>query len=98
MEEQQKRLEGYAVEATLAGCAKGIMAKRYPTPYEDDIEITVGGKTYNGSWMVERGMITVSYGTHSKTTQVGGSASGGEETLAKIMLHELVQEYRRETD
>lgn len=67
------------------------MPKRYAQPHGGEVEVTVGDETYKGSWTVERGTITVSWGAQVKTTQVGGSAGRGEAGLAKIMLRELVE-------
>lgn len=58
------------------------------------VQITKGGKTYNGSYTTAKGMITVSYLGRTKTTQLGGSAAAPE-NLARIMLRELVDAAER---
>lgn len=60
-----------------------------PTP----ISVQIGKSTYQGSYQTGGGMIEVSYGFHSKSTQLGGSARapGG---LAKLILSELVRSTR----
>lgn len=54
----------------------------------NQIKMTIDGKDYEGSYEVERGMVTVSYLWHTKTTQVGASAKG----TARMLLCELVAE------
>jgi hypothetical protein len=53
------------------------------------VTIDLDGKIYQGSYSVERGMITVWAAGGSKTTQVGNIPV---ETLAKILLSELVHQ------
>jgi hypothetical protein len=51
------------------------------------------GKQYTGSWVVTGRMITVSHPTlGARSTQLGGSA-GAPESLARIMLGELISEH-----
>ncbi len=52
------------------------------------IKMTIDGTDYEGSYEVERGLVTVSYLWHTKTTQVGASA----EATARMLLRELVAE------
>ncbi len=57
-----------------------------------EVTINIGDQTYTGSYTVTGGKhpivkISSEYGT--KTTQVGGSTP---ETIARIMLRELVEE------
>jgi hypothetical protein len=53
------------------------------------------GATYHGAWSVKKGMITVTLiRGGSKSTQLGGSASTPE-SLARIMLGELIDERTR---
>ena len=60
------------------------------------VQIEFDEKTYTGSYAVDRKMITVSYGWRTKTTQLGGSASAPD-SLARIMLAEMVREERDES-
>jgi hypothetical protein len=62
----------------------------WTTPSEA-ISIDQDGVAHHGFFQVERGMIRVSYGGHSKTTQLGGSA-GSSAGLARVILSELVRE------
>lgn len=55
----------------------------------DEIEIEVDGRVVKGSYVVERGMITVYGPAGSRSTQLGGSARMPE-TLARVILRELV--------
>jgi hypothetical protein len=55
------------------------------------IEIELNGKPYKGTYTIDatNGMITVTYGRKGKIAQLGGLASAPE-TLARIMLQELI--------
>jgi len=53
-----------------------------------DVKIEHGGKTYRGSYEVSGGMITVAWEFGSKSAR----DSASNESLAKIMLRELVEE------
>lgn len=56
------------------------------------VTATRNGKQYSGSWVVTGRMITVSHpALGAKTTQLGGS-TGAPESLAKIMLGELISD------
>jgi hypothetical protein len=58
--------------------------------FKQEISITANdGRNVRGWWQVHNGMVTVSTGLASKTTQVGGSSP---ENLARMMLYELVKE------
>jgi hypothetical protein len=72
------------------------MRKRQPKPppYQQPIEIELGGKTYRGTYAIEGGMITVRSLDGSKTTHA--SATGNNEALAKIMLGEIFHERRED--
>lgn len=50
------------------------------------------GKTYMGEWSISKGLITVKMGAISETTQLGGSA-GEPETLARLLLSEMVTKH-----
>jgi hypothetical protein len=50
----------------------------------------IDGKQYEGSYIVDNGMIKVNYQGQTKTTQLGGSA-GAPESLAGILLRELIE-------
>ena len=63
---------------------------RMPSPTR--ISIERDGKTYHGTYTVNRGMITVSTVGGTKTTHVGNLPV---ETLAGQLLSELVQELKR---
>ena len=54
------------------------------------IHIKIDGRTYAGSYAVDRGVITVTASYGRKAAQVGYQVS--HETLAHQLLHELVQE------
>ncbi len=63
-----------------------------PKPYLEpskELTIKLDGKTYIGTYSVESGVITVSYGGIRETSQVGGSGSDPED-LARNLLRELV--------
>lgn len=63
------------------------------------IAVEINGKTYSGSYVIERGMIRVSCAYGGRSTQVGGSGSPeASEALAKIMLGELVRKELRRSD
>lgn len=53
------------------------------------VSIELEGRTYSGRYRVERGVITVSTTSGSKTTQLGRLP---EEALARLLLRELVDE------
>ena len=55
------------------------------------IEVEIYGKTYTGSYEIQGEMIEVSYRGRTKKTQLD-SHVGYPETLARIMIRELVQE------
>lgn len=55
----------------------------------DTITVESEGKTYTASYNVSKGVITVSTGLDSKSTQVGGLPP---EHLAKLLLRELIRE------
>ncbi len=59
------------------------------TPVSIPVSIELEGKTYYGSYIVVRGMITVSAGGGVKTTQVGSTPV---DMLAKMLLSELVHQ------
>lgn len=59
------------------------MPRTFPVTIERD------GKTYHGTYVVERGMITVRCTGGSKTTQVGNMPV---EVLARLLLSELVHQ------
>ncbi|PHJ56862.1 hypothetical protein VF14_24035 [Nostoc linckia z18] len=54
--------------------------------YEQD------GRTYTGTYKLERGIITVSFDLQDKTTQLGNMP---EELLARLLMSELVNEHLR---
>jgi hypothetical protein len=58
---------------------------------QTEVQIERAGKTYTGSFTIVRKMITVTYSSRSKQTQLGGSADNPK-VLAKILLRELVEE------
>jgi hypothetical protein len=64
--------------------------KTFPSP-SHTVEIEHEGNVYRGSYTIVRKMISVTYGSRTKTTQLGGSADAPE-ALAKIMLGEIVSE------
>ena len=51
-----------------------------------EISIRVGEREVRGRWGVDKGVVWVSTGTDSKSTQIGGSPP---EVLAKMLLREL---------
>lgn len=53
------------------------------------ITVERGAKTYKATYRIEKGMITVSSGHGSKTTQLGSSPP---ETLARMILGEMINE------
>ncbi len=55
----------------------------------EELTIKLDGRTYIGTYSVESGLITVSYGGIRETTQVGGSGSDPED-LARNLLREMV--------
>ncbi len=56
------------------------------------VNVERDGRTFAGEWRIEKGLITVHFGpsTH-KTTQLGGFAEAPE-SLARVLLGELVTE------
>lgn len=52
-----------------------------------EVAIERNGKTHTGHYEVTRGVITVTFGFKTKTTQVGGTPV---EVLAKMLLSEMV--------
>ena len=60
-------------------------------PVSHPIIVTYNGKDYSGSYQMNGDIITVNYAGYSKTTQLGGSA-GYPESLAKIMMAEIIKE------
>jgi hypothetical protein len=64
-------------------------SKSKRTPPSIPVLIELKGETYHGTYTVVGGMITVSTGFGSKTTQVGGTPV---EALAMLLLSELVNE------
>ena len=62
------------------------MPKRYIKP--EELTVEVNGKTYNGHYRVEKGVITVSTLYSSKSTQLGNSPA---ELIARILLREMAE-------
>jgi hypothetical protein len=58
---------------------------------EGTVTVERAGRTYSGTWRVERGLITVTTAHGQKTTQLGDSPA---EVLARIMLGELVNDQK----
>ena len=59
------------------------------------VTATRHGKQYTGSWVVTGRLITVSHpNLGAKSTQLGGSV-GAPESLARVMLGELISENER---
>lgn len=69
------------------------MNERNPAPIE--IYLEKDGKRYAGFYRVEGSLIFVQYRDRSKNTQVGASP---HETLARLMIAEMIQEESRERD
>jgi hypothetical protein len=67
----------------MIGCGMKYRA----TPPETRISIDHKNKVYQATYFVEKGMVTVSYGTLKAVTQLGRMPPA---TLAKMMLRELV--------
>jgi hypothetical protein len=65
------------------------MTKSAPEP--ESITIERNGKTYDGHYRVERGMISVSSIYGSKVTQTGGHAQAPA-VLARLLLGEIVDQ------
>lgn len=66
------------------------MTRKINKPLVDiPVSIEKDGKTYHGSYTLDRGIICVSNMLGSKTTQLGGLPP---ETLAKMLLSELVHQ------
>ncbi len=63
--------------------------QRARIPVSVSVSIEQEGTPYYGIYTVSQGTITVSNGEGTKTTDVGNIPV---ETLAKMLLHELVQE------
>ena len=55
---------------------------------EQNIEVEISGVKYEGSYVVEGGVITVHYGERPSTTLFGGSSP---DIIARTLLRELVQ-------
>lgn len=53
------------------------------------VTVECSGNTYKATYRIEKGMIIVSTGRGSKTTQLGSSPP---ETLARIILGEMINE------
>lgn len=74
------------------------MAKKTRSPpIRNPIDTEIGGKRYEGTYEIDRGMITVRHGWRHKTTQVGGSASNPAPP-ALMMLLEMIRESGTDTD
>ena len=58
-------------------------------PKSGTVSIKHGDVTYTASYVVERGMITVSGAFGSRTTQLSGSTA---ENLAKLLLAEMADQ------
>lgn len=67
------------------------MNESRPSPIE--VYVEKNGKRYSGFYRVEGNLISVQYRDRSKKTQVG---AGPHETLARLMIAEMVQEEYRE--
>ena len=65
-----------------------MRAKR-PLPAQHSVTVEREGKKYQGSYLVERGMIAVQYGSRQQVTQRGDTTP---KSLALIMLGELITE------
>jgi hypothetical protein len=63
------------------------MARKGKNVDSREIVIDRDGKTFTGRYEVTRGIITVTYGFNSRTTQVGGTPV---EILARQLLSEIV--------
>ena len=63
------------------------MAKKH-SAIPDEISVEVDGKTYTGSYVVEGGTITVTYGLRKQSTHAQGGPS--DVHLARRLLRELV--------
>jgi hypothetical protein len=59
------------------------------------ISVEIGGVAHHGYYQTERRMVRVSYRGSAKVTQLGGMA-GVPETLARVLLAELVREAAHE--
>jgi hypothetical protein len=62
---------------------------------EREVSREMDGRHYTGHYHADKGILTVSYGGYSKSTQVGGHFLNPK-PLAGIMLAELVGQARRE--
>jgi len=56
---------------------------------EGEVSVEVEGETITAHYTVDRGLVKVSWGMGSKTTQVGSSEP---ESIARLLLRELAQE------
>ena len=65
------------------------------TPPETRISIDHKNKVYQGGYFLERGMITVSYGTLQSVAQLGPIPPA---MLARMMLRELVANPKKQVD
>ena len=63
--------------------------KKKPHEVVRGVSIERDGQRYTGSYTADHRIIEVSYGSDSKTTQIGGSSPNN---LAKVLLRELVTE------
>jgi hypothetical protein len=54
---------------------------------EGEVIVQIDGKSYSGSFIVDRGIMTVSVGVNSKTSPVGEMAL---EVRARLMLRDMV--------
>ena len=62
--------------------------KRRPVPRAIPVSIEIENKEYLGSYHVERGTMTVWYGSRRRVAKTG---SPREKTLARILLLEMVE-------
>lgn len=60
-----------------------------PSNQQFEVSVEVDGEKHTGSFYVNNGMIYVSYGFGSKSTQVRGMSAS---TLARVLLAEIVKE------
>lgn len=68
------------------------MAKKKQMPVPQAIAVTIEGKDYSGSYYVESGVLTVSYGFKSTSTH----SSGTDAMIARVILRELVEAEKQE--
>ena len=64
------------------------------TPTHKRISIEHAGKVHLGSFTIERGIVTVTYGSRRRSIQLGTTTAP---VLAKIVLHELVKSRAAQT-